>query len=64
MLKYSCLACGEARGCYKHITAMVVVGNFRGAWLDSHGSKMQLVYLPFSALLKRSPLALPRTKEL
>ena len=42
MIKCSCLACEEARGCRKCITAMAFAGNFRGACWIHIGSKMQL----------------------
>ena len=39
MIKYSCLACEEARGCRKCLTAMAFAGNFRGACWIHIGSK-------------------------
>ena len=61
MVKCSCLACDEARGCRKCITAMAFAGNFRGACWIHKAAKCSLCIFPSALMLVRSPLAFPRT---
>ena len=46
MIKCSCLACDEARGCRKCITAMAFAGNFRGACWIHKAAKCSLCIFP------------------
>ena len=63
MIKCSCLACEEARGCRKCITAMVFAGNFRGARWIHKAARCSLVYLPSAYADRSHRLHFPEPKS-